>query len=116
MEDVPPVAIHMLMASSGPQQEPSRVRFQPFASGTHCIHGTMAPRPMAMLVDKMTNQTKAFMVPDVSLRRVTAKAVLVHTMAVMVTVARLLRASVSSMGSSTARTELCRPSFRCSTR
>src|SRR3569833_4245422 len=104
MEDVPPVAIHMLMASSGPQQEPSRVRFQPFASGTHCIHGTMAPRPMAMLVDKMTNQTKAFMVPDVSLRRVTAKAVLVHTMAVMVTDARLLRASVSSMGSSTART------------
>jgi len=76
----------------------------------------MALKPMARFMDMMINQTKYLVAPLVSLRSVTAKAVLVHTMVVMVTVARLLRAMVSSTGSSVAKSEKRCPSFSVRTR
>jgi hypothetical protein len=59
----------------------------------------MALNPMAMFMEMMMNQTKALVMPLVSLSNVMANAVLVHTTAVMVTVARLLRTRVNRTGS-----------------
>jgi hypothetical protein len=78
---------------------PGKLAIQPLAIGSHWIHGTMALNPMAMFIDTMMNQTKALVMPEVNLRRVMANAVLVHTIAVMVTVARLLRTRVNRTGS-----------------
>jgi len=70
------------------------------ASGMHWIHGTNAPTPMAILTDTMMNHTKSLILSMVSRKIMTANAVFVHAMAVIVTVARLLRIKMKVIGSS----------------
>lgn len=69
-----------------------------------------------MLSVTMMNQTKRLTPPVVSLNRVTANAVLVHAMAVIVTVARLLRMMRNLARLESSRFRLCRPSLNSLTR
>lgn len=90
--------------------------FQVFSTGPHWIQGTMALTAPKMVSVMMINQTKCLAAPVVSLSRVTAKAVLVHAIAVIVTVARLLRMRRNLAMLESSRLRLCRPSLNSLTR
>lgn len=67
--------------------------------------------------DMMMNQTKLLVQPAVSLKRVTANAVLVHAMDVMVNVTRTeSRIIILDRSLVFLRSQLCRPRPNCSTR
>lgn len=112
----PPVAIQILVPTPFSQQVPSLAGFQVFSTGAHWIQGIMALAVPRMLSVTMMNQTKRLTPPVVSLNRVTANAVLVHAMAVIVTVARLLRMMRNLARLESSRFRLCRPSLNSLTR
>lgn len=86
----PPMPIQILVPTLGAQQVPGTAESHVLASGSHCIQGTAALIAVKMFRDMMMNQTKLLVKPVVNLKRVTANAVLVHPVAVMVNVARAL--------------------------
>ena len=86
----PPKAIQILVPTLGAQQVPGTAGSQVLASGSHCIQGTAALIIVVIFMDTMIHQTNLLVTPVVSLKRVTANAVLVQPMEVMVNVARLL--------------------------
>lgn len=112
----PPVAIQILVPTPFSQQVPSVAGFQVFSTGPHWIQGIMALAAPRMLSVMMMNQTNCLTAPVVSLSRVTANAVFVHAMAVIVTVARLLRMMRNLARLESSRPRLCRPSLNSLTR
>lgn len=112
----PPVAIQILVPTPFSQQVPALAGFQVFSTGVHWIQGIMALATPRMLSVMMMNQTKCLTAPVVSLSSVTANAVFVHAMAVIVTVARPLRMMRNLARLEPSRFRLCRPSLNSLTR
>lgn len=108
--------IQILVPTLGAQHFPGRVPSHVLASGTHCIQGTAALIIVMIFSDMMMNQRKALVMPSESLRRVTAKAILVHPMEVRVNVARALMMIINLDRLSISRSQLWRPSPHSMTR
>ena len=91
----PPIAIQILIPTIGAQHTPVTEGSHDFDTGAHWIQGMAALIRVMTFKDTIINQTKRLVIPDVSLKRVIANAVLVHPIAVRVIVARLSRISLN---------------------
>jgi len=89
--------------------DPGTLGVQALRIGVHPTQKKSADTPMATFMVTMMAQSSAFIHPFVRRSSVTAKAVLVHAMAVTVKVPRTARARTKASALGVRKSHVCRP-------